>query len=59
MRTCKAIKLDGGVEGPELLLERVHSLDQSPELRLGSVGGLGLGNRDNISGGFAGMVVIL
>ena len=57
--TCKAVQLDGGVEGPELLLEGVHRLDQPPELGLGSVGGLSLGNRDNISGRFAGTVVIL
>ena len=57
--TCKAVKLDGGVEGPELLLERVHRLDQSPELGLGPVGGLSLRDSDNISGGFAGTVVLL
>ena len=28
--TCKAVELDGGVEGPELLFERVDSLDEPP-----------------------------
>ena len=57
--TCEAVELDGGVEGPELLLESVDSLDQPPQLGLGSVGGLSLGDGDNISRGFAGNVVFL
>ena len=57
--TCEAVQLDGGVKGSELLLEGVHGLDQPPELGLGSVGGLSLGDRDDIPGGFAGTVVIL
>ena len=46
--TCKAVELDGGVEGPELLLERVDSLDEPPQFGLGSVGWLSLGDSHNI-----------
>ena len=57
--TCKAVELDGGVEGPELLLERVDSLDEPPQLGLGSVGGLSLGDGHNIPRGFTRIVVFL